>query len=46
MIRVFGIGMVAVHFFHKKERIAFQRLQHFHSLAAEQDVALSFLISF
>lgn len=24
MIRQFGIGMVAIHFFHKKERVAFQ----------------------
>lgn len=46
MIRVFGIGMVAVHFFHKKERIAFQLLQHFHSLAAKQGVALVSLYPF
>ncbi|MFX3673899.1 MAG: enhanced intracellular survival protein Eis [Paenisporosarcina sp.] len=46
MIRLFGIGMVAVHFFHKKERIAYQLLQHFHSLAAEEKVALVSLYPF
>ncbi|WP_166669481.1 GNAT family N-acetyltransferase [Paenisporosarcina antarctica] len=46
MIRIFGIGMVAVHFFHKKERIAYRLLQHFHSLAEKENVALVSLYPF
>lgn len=45
-VRTFGIGMVAVHFFHKKEQIAYKLLQHYHSLAAEQDVSFVSLYPF
>ena len=46
MIRQFGLGMVAVHLFHKKERIAFQLLQHFHELASNENVSLVSLYPF
>lgn len=46
IIRQFGIGMVAVHFFHKKERVAFQLLQHFHELASIEKVPLVSLYPF
>ena len=46
MIRMFGIGMVAVHLFHKKERIAFRLLQHFHDHAAKENVSLVSLYPF
>jgi len=46
MIRIFGIGMVAVSLFHKKERIAFQLLQHFHELASKENVSLVSLYPF
>lgn len=46
MLRQFGIGMVAVHLFHKKERIAFLLLQHFHALAKNENVSLVSLYPF
>jgi len=46
MVRQFGIGMVAVHLFHKKERIAFQLLQHFHELAQNEHVSIVSLYPF
>ncbi|WP_075619782.1 GNAT family N-acetyltransferase [Paenisporosarcina indica] len=46
MVRQFGIGMVAVHLFHKKERIAFHLLQHFHELAQNEQVSLVSLYPF
>jgi len=46
MIRMYGIGMVAVHLFHKKERIAFRLLQHFHEHASKENVALVSLYPF
>ncbi|WP_313894632.1 GNAT family N-acetyltransferase [Psychrobacillus sp.] len=46
IVRVFGIGMVAVHFFHKKEGIAKQLLQHFHELARQERVGLVSLYPF
>lgn len=45
-IRTFGIGMVAVHFFHKKEQIAYKLLKHYHSLAIEKNVGLVSLYPF
>ncbi|WP_391116721.1 enhanced intracellular survival protein Eis [Psychrobacillus sp. L3] len=44
--RVFGIGMVAVHLLHKKEKIAFQLLSHFHQHARQENVALVSLYPF
>ncbi|QFF99853.1 GNAT family N-acetyltransferase [Psychrobacillus glaciei] len=44
--RVFGIGMVAVHLLHKKEKIAFQLLSHFHQYARQENVALVSLYPF
>lgn len=46
IVRIFGIGMVAVHFFHKKEGIAKQLLQHFHQLARQENVGLVSLYPF
>jgi predicted acetyltransferase len=43
---VFGIGMVAVHLLHKKEKIAFQLLSHFHQYARQENVALVSLYPF
>lgn len=44
--RVFGIGMVAVHLLHKKEKIAFKLLSHFHAYARQENVALVTLYPF
>jgi len=44
--RIFGIGMVAVHLLHKKEKIAFQLLSHFHAYARQENVALVSLYPF
>ncbi|MFF2755500.1 enhanced intracellular survival protein Eis [Psychrobacillus sp. NPDC058041] len=44
--RVFGIGMVAVHLLHKKEKIAFKLLSHFHELARHENVSLVTLYPF
>lgn len=44
--RIFGIGMVAVHLLHKKEKIAFQLLSHFHAFARRENVALVSLYPF
>lgn len=46
IIRIWGIGMVAVHFFHKKEGIAKQLLQHFHELARQENVGIVSLYPF
>ena len=46
IVRILGIGMVAVHFFHKKEGIAKQLLQHFHELARQENVGLVSLYPF
>ncbi|MGN7387447.1 GNAT family N-acetyltransferase [Sporosarcina sp. SAFN-015] len=46
MIRIWGIGTVAVHFFHKKEGIAKQLLQHFHELARQENVGIVSLYPF
>ncbi|TQR09310.1 GNAT family N-acetyltransferase [Psychrobacillus soli] len=44
--RIFGIGMVAVHLLHKKEKIAFELLSHFHDFARQQNVSLVSLYPF
>lgn len=44
--RIFGIGMVAVHLLHKKEKVAFQLLSHFHTYARQENVALVSLYPF
>ena len=44
--RIFGIGMVAVHLLHKKEKIAFELLSHFHEYARKENVALVALYPF
>jgi len=44
--RVFGIGMVAVHLLHKKEKIAFELLSHFHEYANQENVILVSLYPF
>lgn len=44
--RIFGIGMVAVHLLHKKEKVAFQLLSHFHNYARQENVALVSLYPF
>ncbi|MDW0117526.1 GNAT family N-acetyltransferase [Sporosarcina thermotolerans] len=46
IVRIWGIGMVAVHFFHKKEGIAKQLLQHFHELARQENVGIVSLYPF
>lgn len=46
MIRIWGIGTVAVHFFHKKEGVAKQLLQHFHELARQENVGIVSLYPF
>lgn len=44
--RIFGIGMVAVHILHKKEKIAFELLSHFNEYARQENVALVSLYPF
>ena len=44
--RIFGIGMVAVHLLHKKEKVAFQLLSYFHRYARRENVALVSLYPF
>lgn len=44
--RLFGIGMVAVHILHKKEKVAFELLNHFHEEARKEKVALVALYPF
>ncbi|WP_186321472.1 enhanced intracellular survival protein Eis [Bacillus sp. FJAT-22090] len=44
--RIFGIGMVAVHLLHKKEKIAFALLSHFHQYARQENVSLVSLYPF
>ena len=44
--RIFGIGMVAVHLLHKKEKVAFQLLSYFHNFARQENVALVSLYPF
>lgn len=44
--RVFGLGMVAVHLLHKKEKVAFQMLSNFHAYARQEGVALVSLYPF
>ncbi|MFJ5770241.1 enhanced intracellular survival protein Eis [Psychrobacillus sp. NPDC093180] len=44
--RIFGIGMVAVHLLHKKEKIAFTLLSHFHQYASQENVSLVSLYPF
>ena len=44
--RIFGIGMVAVHLLHKKEKVAFQILAYFHNYARQENVALVSLYPF
>lgn len=44
--RLFGIGMVAVHLLHKKEKIAFGLLSHFHKYARQENVSLVSLYPF
>ena len=44
--RLFGIGMVAVHILHKKEKVAFELLNHFHQEARKEKVALVALYPF
>ncbi|MFC5602519.1 GNAT family N-acetyltransferase [Sporosarcina koreensis] len=46
MIRIWGIGTVAVHFFYKKEGVAKRLLQHFHELAREENVGIVSLYPF
>ncbi|QTD41814.1 enhanced intracellular survival protein Eis [Sporosarcina sp. Te-1] len=46
IVRTWGIGTVAVHFFHKKEGVAKQLLQHFHELARQEDVGIVSLYPF
>ncbi|WP_277585638.1 GNAT family N-acetyltransferase [Psychrobacillus antarcticus] len=43
---IFGIGMVAVHLLHKKEKVAFQILAYFHNYARQENVALVSLYPF
>ncbi|AYC30063.1 GNAT family N-acetyltransferase [Paenisporosarcina cavernae] len=45
-VRQFGIGMVAVDFFHKKEKVAFDLLTHFHETAASEGVCFTTLYPF
>ncbi|MCG7345288.1 GNAT family N-acetyltransferase [Sporosarcina sp. ACRSL] len=40
IVRIWGIGTVVVHFFHKKEGVAKQLLQHFHELARQENVGV------
>ena len=44
--RIFGIGMVAVHLLHKKEKVAFELLSYFHNYARQENVALVSLYPF
>lgn len=44
--RIFGIGMVAVHLLHKKEKVAFHLLTHFHELARKEKVSIVSLYPF
>ena len=44
--RIFGLGMVAVHLLHKKEKVAFQMLSNFHSFAKQEGVAMVSLYPF
>ncbi|GGA42547.1 GNAT family N-acetyltransferase [Psychrobacillus lasiicapitis] len=44
--RIFGIGMVAVHLLHKKEKVAFKLLSHFHQYASQEKVSLVSLYPF
>ncbi|MEK3954446.1 GNAT family N-acetyltransferase [Psychrobacillus sp. FSL K6-1464] len=44
--RIFGIGMVAVHLLHKKEKVAYQLLSYFHNYARQEKVALVSLYPF
>lgn len=44
--RIFGIGMVAVHLLHKKEKVAYQLLSHFHDYARQENVGLVSLYPF
>ncbi|SDO00229.1 Predicted acetyltransferase [Psychrobacillus sp. OK028] len=44
--RIFGIGMVAVHLLHKKEKIAFKLLSYFHNYARQENIALVSLYPF
>lgn len=46
IVRIWGIGTVAVHFFHKKEGVAKQLLQHFHELARQENVGIVSLYPF
>ncbi|MDN4608797.1 GNAT family N-acetyltransferase [Sporosarcina highlanderae] len=46
IVRIWGIGTVAVHFFHKKEGVAKQLLQHFHELARQEGVGIVSLYPF
>lgn len=43
---IFGIGMVAVHLLHKKEKVAYQLLSYFHNYARQEKVALVSLYPF
>ncbi|QUG42547.1 GNAT family N-acetyltransferase [Psychrobacillus sp. INOP01] len=38
--RILGIGLVAVHLLHKKEKVAFQILSYFHAYARQENAAL------
>jgi len=44
--RIFGIGMVAVHLLHKKEKVAYHLLTHFHNNARQENVSLVSLYPF
>ena len=44
--RIFGIGMVAVHLLHKKEKVAYQLLSYFHNYARQENVGLVSLYPF
>ncbi|MEZ7171731.1 enhanced intracellular survival protein Eis [Sporosarcina sp. OR05] len=46
IVRVWGIGTVGVHFFHKKEGIAKRLLQHFHEMARSENVGIVALYPF
>ena len=46
IVRMWGIGTVAVHFYHKKEGIAKQLLQHFHELARQENIGVVSLYPF
>ncbi|WP_339254482.1 GNAT family N-acetyltransferase [Sporosarcina sp. FSL W8-0480] len=46
IVRTWGIGTVAVHFFHKKEGVAKRLLQHFHELARHENVGIVSLYPF